>query len=142
LRKRDIKLDKYGISKKRYVELRSFCEQYPEWKRYLASETNTVKSKVITDMPMSRDPLNNATENLAIKRTVYSCRCDLIEKIAKQASGDLHEYIIKSVCYDLPVRYLLMVEDMPCSATTLYDIRRYFFYLLDIEKTKREAWAI
>ena len=142
MRKRDLKLSKYGIGPKRYAELRAFCEQYPEWKQFLASETNTVKSKVITDMPLSRDPMSNATENLAFRRSVHSCQCDLIERVAKQASEDLYEYIIKSACYELPVRYLIMVDNMPCSAATLYDMRRYFFYLLDIEKIKYELWKI
>ena len=142
MRKYALKLDKYGISKKRYIELKAFCEQYPEWKQFLANETSTVKSKVVTDMPLSRDPMNNATENLAIRRSVNSCRCDLVEKVAKMASEDMEEYLIDSICYGLPLRYLMTIKKMPCSQSAFYDIKRYFFYLLDIEKAKWESWNV
>jgi len=141
LRKRDIKLDKYGISKKRYMELRSLCEQYPEWRQILADETSTVKSKVITGMPLSRDPMNNATESLAIRRAVYSSRCAIIENIAEKASKELNGFLIKSVCYGLPLNYLQTVEGLPYSRSRFYDLRRYFFYLLDLEMVKYEYFA-
>ena len=59
--------------------------------------------------------------------------CELIEQIALEADGDLYQYIIKNVCYDKPVDYLI-THGMPCSAPSFYDKRRYFFYLLDKNK--------
>jgi hypothetical protein len=134
MNKRNIVLDKYGISGARYKELCGFCEQYPEWKAKLRHKTNCVKSVEITDMPLMRTN-SDQTGNLAILRFDLEEKCRLIEETAKMASPDLDKYIIASVCDRLPLSYLQMMMDMPCSRATFYDIRRYFFYLLDQNKS-------
>lgn len=133
LNKRNLSLERYGISGKRYKELCGFCEQYPEWKNRLKLSNDTVKSIEITDMPITH---NNAdvTCNLAIKRTELEEKCRLIEKTAEQAGDDLSHYIIKSVCYEVPVTYLIACEGMPLGKSAFYEMRRHFFYLLDINK--------
>ena len=134
MNKRNLVLDKYGISGKRYKELCGFCEQYPEWLFELKHKTNTVGSPEITDMPIP--PRSNAskTEQLAVRRAELEKKCELIEETAKEASPDLYKFIIKSVCYEVPYTYLETVEEMPCSRSAFYDMRRYFFYLLDQNK--------
>lgn len=133
MNKRNLVLDKYGISGARYKELCGFCEQYPEWKAKLRYKTNCIKSVEITDMPMSRTNADQ-TGNLAIIRVDLEEKCRLIEETAKMASPDFHKYIIASVCDRLPLSYLQTMMDMPCSRAAFYDIRRYFFYLLDQNK--------
>lgn len=133
MNKRNLNLEKYGISGKRYKELCGFCEQYPEWKNELRARTDTVKSVEITDEPIYHSN-SDSTGNLAIRRVELQEKCELIEKTAKQASKDLCLYIIKSVCYEVPVTYLIACEDMPCSKAAFYDARRYFFFLLDQNK--------
>lgn len=131
MNKRKLILEKYGISKKRYKELCGFCEQYPEWIEELKRNTNTVKSKEITGMPLQKYSTGDQTGDLAIRRAELQEKCKLIEQTAKQANEDLYQYIIKSVCYEVPYTYLQTVEEMYCDRTTFYDTRRYFFYLLD-----------
>lgn len=133
MNKRNLNLEKYGISGKRYKELCGFCEQYPEWINELKFKRDTVKSVEITDMPIYHSN-SDATGNLAIRRTDLTEKCKLIEETARQASEDLAQYIIKAVCYEVPVTYLISCEDMPCSKAAFYDKRRYFFYLLDQNK--------
>ena len=122
MNKRQLNLEKYGISGKRYKELCGFCEQYPEWKNQLKYNNDTVKSN------------SDATGNLAIKRTGLEEKCRLIEETAEQAGEDLSQYIIKSVCYEVPVTYLIVCEGMPIGKSAFYEMRRYFFYLLDQNK--------
>lgn len=133
MNKRELNLEKYGISGKRYKELCGFCEQYPEWKNQLKYNKNTVKSLEITDMPITHNN-SDATGNLAIKRIVLEKKCKLIEETAKQAGEDLSQYIIKSVCYEVPVTYLIACEGMPLGKSAFYEMRRYFFFLLDQNK--------
>lgn len=133
MNKRNLNLEKYGISGKRYKELCGFCEQYPEWINELKFKNDTVKSVEITDMPIYHSN-SDATGNLAIRRTDLTEKCKLIEETARQASEDLAQYIIKAVCYEVPVTYLISCENMPCSKAAFYDTRRYFFYLLDQNK--------
>ena len=42
MNKRQLNLEKYGISGKRYKELCGFCEQYPEWKNQLKYNNDTL----------------------------------------------------------------------------------------------------
>ena len=134
MKKRNLVLSSYGISPKRYKELCGFCEQYPEWKKKLKYENDTLKSKVITDMPIAPSGNSDQTGTLAVKRIELQQKCELIENTAKEASTDLWQYIIDSVCYEQSLYYLQTMKGMPCSRTTFYDIRRYFFYLLDKNK--------
>lgn len=133
MNKRQLNLEKYGISGKRYKELCGFCEQYPEWKNHLKYSNDTVKSIEITDMPITHNN-SDATGNLAMKRYELEEKCALIEDTARQTSEDLSQYIIKSVCYEVPVTYLIACEEMPVSKSAFYEMRRYFFYLLDQNK--------
>lgn len=133
MNKRNLNLEKYGISGKRYKELCGFCEQYPEWINELKNKNDTVKSVEITDMPIYHSN-SDATGNLAIRRVELQKKRELIEQTAIQTSADLSQYIIKSVCYEVPVKYLISCEGMPLSKSAFYELRRYFFYLLDQNK--------
>lgn len=134
MNKRELKLDEYGITSKRYKELCGFCEQYPEWKDELRYKTDTVKSLQLTDEPHAKGGISDTTSELAILRSRISANTELIERVSKEAGEDLSEYIIKSVCYEKPFWYLRDIMGMPCSQSAFYDRRRYFFYLLDKEK--------
>lgn len=134
MNKRKLNLEKYGISEKRYKELSGFCEQYPEWKKELRNKSDTLASSVITGMPAVSPTNTDATANLAIRRVDLQKKCELIENTAIQASADLYKYIIKSVCYEISVDYLITCEEMPIGKSAFYEIRRYFFYLLNKNK--------
>lgn len=66
-----------------------------------------------------------------MKRAELEKKCQIIEQTAEQANSYLAKYIIDSVCYEVPVTYLIAVNGMPVSKAAFYDARRYFFYLLD-----------
>ena len=135
MNKRGLRLEKYGISRKRYKELCGFCEQYPDWKIELGYHIDTLKGKDLDGMPYP--PAGNTsdpTAALAVKRVELEEKVSLIEKAAKQAAPDLWQYIIKSVCYEQPFWYIRDIMKIPCSERSFYDQRRYFFYLLDRAK--------
>ena len=135
MNKRALRLEKYGISKYRYGELKNFCLQYPEWIDELNYKKDTLKSKNIDGMPIPQNiGISDQTGHLAIRRAELREKCDLIEQTALQASSDLYQYIIKSVCYDEPMWYLRDILGMGCESNAFYDARRYFFYLLDKKK--------
>lgn len=127
--KRKTTLEDYGISKKRLKELSGFCEQYPEWKQELEMKESNLRSPQLTGMPAARKKVD-ATGDLAVRRAELEAKCRLIEETAKEASAELYEYIIKTVCYEITVAHLFARETPPCAQSTFYDIRRYFFYLL------------
>lgn len=137
--KRDLKLDDYGISKRRYQELKAFCLQYTEWQDELKYNTDTVKSKNITDMPICQTG-ENAIENLAIKRKELQEKCDMVEQTLIKAIGDIFQGDIESLYPrmlkaisndDINYAYLDEVMHIPCGRNTYWKIRRYFFFLLN-----------
>nr|DAH68863.1 MAG TPA: hypothetical protein [Caudoviricetes sp.] len=84
-------------------------------------------------MPITHNN-SDLTGDLAIKRQELEMKCELIESTAVQAGNELSKFIIKSVCYEVPVNYLIACECMPLSKSAFYEMRRYFFFLLDQNK--------
>lgn len=136
MNKRDLKLGKYGISGKRFKELCGFCEQYPDWKKELTNHAFISAVQYGDEPKPSNHENSDTTAKQALKMLRYKKNVDLIEKVAKEADSDYWEYLIKAICYEVPINYLIGMEGMNMSPSVFYDRRRYFFYLLDLEKNK------
>ena len=136
MNKRKLKLDKYGISSKRYKELCGFCEQYPDWKKELLNHSY-LSAVQYHDTPGNPNRgTSDATGDTAVRLAIFDRNCTLIERVAREAGEESWEFIIKSVCYEVPLTYLVNVENLCMSKSAFYDRRRYFFFLLDKEKNK------
>jgi hypothetical protein len=145
---RNLRLDKYGISKHRYNELKNFCLQYGEWKDELKYKTDAVKSPQITGMPFVGG-ISDSTCNLASRRAELSKKCEIIEQtmilaITTLKKGntskllydgdykDLYDHMIKAVTEEgITYNYLFQRMNIPIGRDSFYMMRRYFFYLLD-----------
>lgn len=136
MRKRDIKLDKYGISGKRVKELCGFCEQYPDWKKEITDHAFISAVQYGDEPKPSNHDNSDSTYKHALRMLKYKRNVDLIEKIAKEVDADNWQCLIKAICYEVPLNYLINVDGMHLSLSAFYERRRYFFYLLDIEKNK------
>lgn len=119
--------NKYWIPKYRYLELKNFCLQYPEWKQEL-SEISVLKSiSKITPSGNFSDP----TCNIACKIISIKARLELIDHTAVEADDFLAKWIIKGVTENISYEFLHLQLDMPTSRDTYYDRYRRFFWLLD-----------
>ena len=136
MNKRELKLDKYGISGKRVKELCGFCEQYPDWKKELSDHAYISAVQYGDEPKPSNHENSDSTARHALKMLKFKRNCDLIEKVAKEADHENWEYLIKAFCYEVPINYLIYEENMHLSPSAFYERRRYFFYLLDMEKNK------
>ena len=136
MNKREIKLDKYGISGKRVKELCGFCEQYPDWKKELSSHAYISAVQYGDEPKPSNHNNSDTTAKHAMKMLKFKKNVNLIEKVAKEADQENWEYLIKAICYEVPLNYLINVDGMHMSMSSFYERRRYFFYLLDGEKNK------
>lgn len=114
--------NKYWIDKHRHYELKHFCLQYPEWKKAYNAKP-TISSSI--------DWHNDPTAKEAMRKTLYLERIQLIERVAKEADNDLHNYILKAVTEGLSYTYLKSRMDIPCGKDLYYDRYRRFFWLLD-----------
>ena len=134
INKREIRLEKYGVSDERRMELLGFCRQYPEWKKKII-EGLTISGIKYSDTPRSNtNAIHHPTEEAAIKLERYTANCELIERIAKKVDPDYWEYIIKGVCGKCGVEWMIGMDNMPLSRSAYYERRKLFLVLLDKEK--------
>lgn len=120
---------KYWISKHRYLELKHFCLQYPEWKR---------KYRQIDMLPPSdgfvRVNSNQSggffVEYAALRRTDILQRMELVEKIANQTDDYLGPFIFSAVTEGQSYTQLRS-RGMACGKDMFYDRYHKFFWLLD-----------
>lgn len=124
IKKRDMKLSDYNISRVKYNELKYFCMQYNEKKRELQSRYG-LRAVVSDGQPKGNLP-GNPTENIAVKNAMIQADVDLIEQTAKEADSDMYQWLMKNVTEGIPYEWL----DVPMARKQFYESRRYFFYLL------------
>lgn len=122
--------NKYHIDKHRHYELKHFCLQYPEWKRTYATLDDTcITISTTNKMPSSNLP-GDPTAKRAITRARLMERIELIEKVAREADTQIHDYILKAVTEGLSYTHLKSRLDIPCGKDMYYDRYRRFFWLL------------
>ena len=124
VRKRDMKLSDYNISRAKYNELKYFCMQYEEKKQEL-HKSYGLNAVVSDGMPKGNLP-GNPVENQAIQNTMLQADVELIEQTAMEAAPDIYQWLLKNVTDGIGYDYL----DVPLSRNRFYDCRKYFFYLL------------
>lgn len=121
--------NRYWIDKHRHYELKHFCLQYPEWKKAYHSSPNISSST--TGVSHRTNVHSDPTAKQVIRRTRYLERIEMIERAAKDADEELHNYILKAVTEGLSYTYLKSQLQIPCSKDLYYDRYRRFFWLLD-----------
>ena len=120
----------FYLSKHRYLELKHFCLQYPEWKDAINNFNWYGK---ISD-GRSTD-ISDRTGNTAVKVEVIKQKMAMIEQSAIKADSDIYTWIMKSVCYGVSYDYL-KADGVPCSREYFYTRYRKFFWILDKVREK------
>ena len=125
--------NKYFIPKERYLELKHYCRQYPDWKKALQSEDHYYFSSSSAIQPPSRKryPPDSVVEKYVLRRAAYVEKMKLIEQAAIETDEELYSYILMGVTegYSYDVMYASL--QIPCSRDTYYDRYRRFFFILD-----------
>lgn len=124
VRKRDIKLSDYNISRAKYNELKYFCRQYDEKKQELHRRYGL--GAVINDGMPKGNTCGNPVERMAIRNATLQADIELIEQTAMEAGSDIYQWLIKNVTGGIPYEWL----NVPAGRRQFYEARRYFFYLL------------
>lgn len=128
VKKRDMKLSDYNISKAKYLELKYFCRQHVEKKRELQQGYGL--NAIVSDGMPKGNTISNPTEAKAIRNVMLHKDIELIEQTAMEADPEIYEYILKNVTEGMGYEYL----DVPMNRTDFYATRKYFFYLLSRKK--------
>ena len=120
---------KYWIPNHRYLELKHFCLQYPEWKKLLKKFKMEVSRNLIR--ANGRNFPERPTENLGISLGEILGKVSLIEEVCKETDEGLWRYILMAVAYGDCYGRLKEVYKMPCSRAIFSEKYRKFFWLLD-----------
>ena len=126
----------YYISKHRYYELKHFCLQYSEWKKFASLILkDSAPSSLINKERVKSSQVSDPAGVYGVLLSIYSKNMDLIERCAYEADRDLKNYIFLAVTEERSYTYLKSRLDMPCGKDMFYDRYRKFFYLLSKSKT-------
>lgn len=124
----------YYISKERYYELKHFCFQYNEWKKALAmlNDGTAQHDILLAGIAKSNYPLSR-TEQIAIARSSYSKRIELIDKCIKEAQPAIAPYLLRGVTEQIAYD-ILRTQNCPCCREYYYNEYRKFFWRLSAER--------
>ena len=119
--------NKYWIPKFRYLELKNFCLQYPDWKISVHS-IDPVQSQSLKPVSgMISDP----THSFAVKQLEMQEKISLIDTCANLAEPSIAYWIIKGVTQNYSYEYLKYKLELPAGRDYYYDRYRKFFWILD-----------
>ena len=119
--------NKYWIPKYRYLELKNFCLQFPDWEKQ-RKEISFLKAK--TEISSSGE-ISNPTEKLAIILEAAQSKIDLIVSTAYLADEELAKWLLIGITKGYTYEYLRYKLEMPAGRSMYYDRYRRFFWLLD-----------
>lgn len=124
VRKRDMKLSDYNISRAKYNELKYFCMQYDEKKQELHRGYGL--NAIVSDGMPRGSQTGSPVELAAIRNSALQADLELIEQTAMEADANIYSWLIKNVTEGIGYDYL----DVPMSRNRFYDSRKYFFIFL------------
>ena len=126
---------KYWISKHRYYELKHFCLQYEEWKKYVLYLEEMIDniSNRYRMVNIKGSPINQI-EKLVERKLFFEDKIALVEKTSSIADCDIGSYIFKAVTEGHSYNYLITNFQIPCGKDMYYDRYRKFFWLLSKER--------
>ena len=119
----------YWLPNHRYLELKYFCRQYPEWKKLLEKFKMEVGRDLVR--PDKQFYPGRPTENLGITLGGISGKVSIIEEAAKETDEELWRYILRAAAYGDSYGRLKEVYHIPCSREKFQNRYRKFFWLLD-----------
>jgi len=112
------KSNPYYLPKHRYLELKHFCLQYPDWRKEYGA--------IIFEKDDDFDP----TGKKAVRLKMLTDRMAMVEETAKEVDPVLAEYLFFAVTGDKSYTYLRTAMNIPCGKNLYYDLYRKFWWLL------------
>lgn len=134
MKKRDLNLSKYNISKYRYRELYNFCLQYREREREIAEYRNPSRNPP-SGLP-NGSGLSDPTASAGINAALLVEQNEMIRQSAKEASGDLYRWFLPAIVDGLTYNTVRMQDNIPCGRNMFQRMRHEFFFLLDQKQKK------
>ena len=122
------KKNQHYVSKHRYLELKHFCLQYPEWVEELREIDGMVgrgEGEIKGDRQAS-DP----TAYAAMRRMILQKNIDLVRRAVQETDSSLFYWLFLAVTEERSYTYLKEIKGIPCSRDTFYRRYREFFWII------------
>ncbi len=124
------KKNQHYISKHRYLELKHFCLQYPEWIEEL-KEIDGIVGHGDNEIKGDRQA-SDPTADAAIRRLMLQKNIDLIKRAVQETDSSLFYWLFLAVTEERSYTYLREVKGIPCCREVFYKKYREFFYVLSL----------
>lgn len=108
------KKNPYWIEKRRYLELKHFCLQFPIWQQTLASLDGLSKCPIDLALFDKGPGHPTPTERCAATMAFYKDRISMVVETAKETSPNMWTWIVQGVTEDLPYNTLKTSRGVPC----------------------------
>lgn len=121
--------NQYYIPKERYLELKHFCRQYPNWTDELWNLCLTKGPQI--EAGRRQTEYGDPVPEIVMKVDALDRKISMVTKAATDAAPDYWGYILASVTEGKSYTYLTMRDDLRCPRDTYYILIRKFYWLLD-----------
>ena len=127
------KKNPYHLGKHKFLELKHFCLQYPDWKKaYLELSQGRYPETIGREIRGTGTP--DSTSDIAIEMHWYHDKMDLVKRVAEETDDEIGSYIFLAVTNGYPFSYLKTKLEIPCERDMYYDRYRKFFWKLAKER--------
>ena len=123
------KKNKYAMPKHRYLELKHFCMQYPEWQKEL-NGLNPLQSS-FKEERINVGNQSDPTGDFAERRLYLSGRIRLLKDAAYQTHPVIGKWLLESIVGGSSYESMAARYSIPCGREMWYELYRRFFWLLD-----------
>lgn len=122
------KKNQYYVSKHRYLELKHFCLQYPEWVEELR-EIDGMAGRGDGEIKGDRQA-SDPTADAAVRRMILQKNIDLVERAVQETDSSLFYWLFLAVTEERSYTYLKEIKGIPCCREVFYKKYREFFYVI------------
>ena len=119
--------NKYWIPRFRYLELKNFCLQYPDWKISL----NSLDPLQAHSLKLTTGKISDPTNNFSVYRLNIENKISMVDTCANLSEPSIAYWLIKGVTHNYSYEYLKYQLDLPAGRDYYYDRYRKFFWILD-----------
>lgn len=127
--RKSLKLEKYGISKEEYLQLKYLCLSYDAMREKL-EDCRSIKAKKLDGMPRGRG-ISDPTARDGEKGARLAKDIADIEQAAIEAAPETYRYLLRHVTKDIPYESL----GVPQGRRQFYESRVRFFINLAKRKS-------
>lgn len=122
--------NQWWIPKHRYYELKHFCLQYPDWKRWRRELNELSISSGLGHSVRMEPAFGRPTEAITERMTYFDHRIEIVEEAARQADEVVGSYVLQGVITGKSYDVLYLKRPIPCCRDNYYELYRKFFYIL------------